>query len=280
MNDVNGALKHEDNMVDASYREKKGSKEPMMGGAFKGALASGLAARIIKPKGRLGEASLIGAGTTIGGILGQHDHTNKLRAKSKAKSELAKESEADIEDVRSLGVESLGAGAIGGLSGMAFAPKGRSRGKWGLISAGVSSAGGLIGGLTERGVAKAERETGNENTKGSLALAMGSGMAAEGAASPYIHKLIGGMKRNRNDRNLSKSLGEEIGDHHRGTGLLNRIGRGIGWMDEEKSMHEGMTRGSGSKFFNRKIGKRAFKGGLKQGLLGAGVGLGIEHLMS
>jgi hypothetical protein len=276
-------IQKENLIADASYRKKRSSTEPMKEGAFKGALASGLAARVIKPKSRMGEAALIGAGTALGSILGQKDHTKKLKLKSKALSTLKKESfhpDNNPSEGSSLMSDALMGGAMGGAMGAWTAPtRGIGRKKWGLISAGIGSLGGVLSGAAERRVLKAEQEHGQEKMRGGMALALGTGGAVEGAASPYIHKGIGALSKNRQDSALKQGLINEIDTHHRGTGLWNKIGKKIGWMDEEKAMLEG-TKNGRKNFFNKTMGKRSLKGGLKQGLMGAGVGLGLEHFMN
>ena len=74
---------------DASYEYGPESKEPVAKGAFNGALASGLASRIIKPKGRLGELAVVGAGTISGAIAGKKYNEEKVRLANNARKWLA-----------------------------------------------------------------------------------------------------------------------------------------------------------------------------------------------
>ena len=284
MENVNDRLKHEDNMSDASYRIKRDSHEPILNGAFKGALASGIVGRILKPKSRIAEAGIVGAGTIIGGAIGQKDHEHKIRLKRRAKSELdlEKKSEADVEDARSLATDTAMGTAIGGLGGLMTAPKRVSNKKWALISAGIGGAGSLLGGLVEKGVTKANHETGDKiKENNGLALTMGAGMAADGLASPYMNKYVGRMRKNRNDDSLRRGLKSEIAQHERGKGLFNGVAKKIGWLKDERSMLEGMSHGGTTgKFFNKTIRNRALKSAGIKGLIGATIGYGLGHLTS
>jgi len=132
-NQTQDNIRKENLISDAAYRKKSTSKAPMLDGAFRGALASGLVSKVARPKSRMGEAALIGMGTTIGAIMGQADHTNKLKAKVSAQGKLRKESMSHYIDTpsesSSLASDGLTGGLMGGGLGALSAPRGLSRRK-------------------------------------------------------------------------------------------------------------------------------------------------------
>jgi hypothetical protein len=75
---------------DASYEYGKGSVEPIAKGAFSGALSSGIASRIFKPKSRWGELALIAGGTLAGAFGGNAWNNYKLKKAQEGREWLKK----------------------------------------------------------------------------------------------------------------------------------------------------------------------------------------------
>lgn len=265
-NVIDDSINIENNLSDASYREKENSLAPAATGGFQGGLASGLASRVVKPKRRLHEAAIIGGGTAIGAIAGHVNHKEKIRDKRKARAALTKTSEDD----GSFGMDVGLGGGLGGLIGAATAPSGKSRGKWGTIGA---VTGALSGGVSNRASAAVEGE--DHNT--SMAAVLGVGGAAEGLISPTSNKFVGKhvLDKRKDSRSIAATR-KDVATHNKNKGVLNRASRVLGFMDDDKSILEGVRMKNGEKFFNKKLMTRSGWGGLRQGIIGAGIGKLID----
>ena len=260
-------IKVENNLSDASYREKENSLAPAAMGGFQGGLASGLVSRVAKPKRRLHEALIIGGGTAVGATAGQLNHKDKIKDKRKARASLTKTSEED----GSLGMDVGLGGGLGGIIGAATSPKGKSRGKWGTMGA---ITGALSGGVSNRASAAVEGEEKNTN----MAAVLGVGAAAEGALSQSANKFVGRHILNPvKDRESIVATRADVINHHRNKGILNRASRILGFMDDDKSILEGVKMKEGQKFFDKKLMARSGWGGLRQGIVGAGIGHLIDR---
>lgn len=272
-------LKTEDTVSDAAYRVKEKSYEPMGEGAFKGALASGIISRFLRPKGGLHpniDRGLIVGGAAIGGALGEANHRRKIIAKKKAKEILYKQSDDVTTQTSPLMGGLAGAGLGAGLSAMTKGKSG-TRGKWALAGGLSGFLGGYAGDLATNAFSKKvdeEEKRGNKLGALKAPLVFGVSGAVDGMLSPSVNKAIGYKMRN------NPKMVDDIKAAAKESGKTGIFGKVMGTDLEDRHLLEGVNHTKGASFFHKKLLGSSLKNAGRQGLIGAALGYGINKLTS
>ncbi len=292
---------------DASYEYGKGSAEPVAEGAFKGALASGLAARFIPSSKKGGSnwkahAANLAVGTIGGGLAGKLYNNSKVNDAKKAREYLAdkRKQRAYIKETKEIykdaadrqlygqdpyrlaleaaedqkpkkrpGKEIIKDTALGGIIGAGLGALTKGRGRLMSVKRGaaIGGAGVAASDITDRGT----EETGLNKSRAGQILGMGASFAASGAVEPTVNRLLGRYSKD------SEYIKEQYAKKAKGTKGFFSNKNGIdGHGAEFLKGHK--TKGKSIKGIFKGIGKPTLKAAGKYGLIGLGVGTGIDYI--
>ncbi len=292
---------------DASYEYDEKSKEPIAEGAFKGALASGLASRFIPAAKKGGSnwkshAANLAVGVTGGALLGKKYNENKVNEAKKARrwlSDKRKEKEyikstEDIykssnidnlnkynvdpykvaEDVaedrkpKKRGIKELATDTLGGTA-IGAALSVFSKGKYRKINMGRGAAIGGAGGAVSDVVDNGSEDSGLSKSRAGQVAAMGASFGASGAVDPLVNRLTGRLTSNKSY--IAKEKKENLANIKKG-----KVGGKTNINSDFVIGHR--TRGKPLKTITKGLGRPTLKAAGKYGLAGLGVGLGIDQL--
>lgn len=269
-------LKHEGLVSDASYNKRADSKEGLASGALSGALISGLAEKALGLKQRKHIVGNLSLGATVGGVVGEHQHQEKIKAKRRAKAELLnKTSSVDVAMDAAMGgiAGTIGRGKINRIPGSG------SRIPGALIGSGMSVGAGVATRefLPEMRLKDAE---GKDMTKSNGAIDGLVGGTAAGALEAAGGAALGStnlMRNNKATRGLKLGVIRDEGRmnnrYKNATGPLSKL-----WNANSQETAMAHTLKGGKLLSMKTLGNVA-KNGLSGGLIGAGVGLGAAALL-